>query len=203
MKKIESDYLKLYGDIPRDDSKRFGELLNSLNLTRASREKIFPEIRRIQNIKWKHHVFTIYLLPKGTPRPRRSRRSDTFYVIGARDNKEVFLNFLQHHDMDVVMTPCKFTCVSYLPIPKSMNNVDTILAELGFIVPLSNPDWDNLGKTYSDMIQDALILDDNLIIDGTSKKRYSIKPRIEIHIEYMEEFDCEYNEKKIRKRVKL
>ena len=203
MKKIESDYIKTWGDVPRDDVARFRDLLKSMNLSKIAREKIFPEIRRIQNIPWKHHVFTIYLLPKGTPRPRHSRKSETFYVIGARDNKEVFLNFLRHTDMEIVTTPCRFTCISYLPIPKSMNNVQTILAELGFIVPISKPDWDNLGKTYSDMIQDALILDDVLIIDGTSKKRYSTKPRIEVHIEYMAEFDSEYNEKKIRKRVEL
>ena len=81
-----------------------------------------------------------------------------------------------------------------------MNKVDTVLAELGWIRPITKPDWDNLGKTYSDMIQSTLLEDDSLIIEGTSKKYYSLKPRIEIHIEWADEHDCPYNYNKLRKK---
>ena len=74
---------------------------------------------------------------------------------------------------------------------------------MGLIYPINKPDWDNLGKTYSDMIQDYLIADDALIIKGTSEKFYSIKPRIEIEIEYMEDFDSTFNRNKMKERVKL
>ena len=103
----------------------------------------------------------------------------------------------------MITTPCKFTCRSYLPIPKSMSAIEKILAEMGLIRPITKPDWDNIGKTYSDMIQGMLLLDDSLIIEGVSKKYYSTKPRVEIYIEYMEKYDCLYNERKIRKKVKL
>ena len=98
-------------------------------------------------------------------------------------------------------TPCKFKCISYFPIPKSMNDVEKLAAELGFIRPISKPDWDNIGKTYSDAIQGSLLYDDSLIIEGVSKKFYSIKPRIELFIEYMSEHDSMFNFNKMRKKV--
>ena len=82
-----------------------------------------------------------------------------------------------------------------------MNSVNKILAELGFIRPISKPDWDNLAKAYCDMIQGYLLEDDALIIEGISKKYYSIKPRVEITIEWMESFDCKYNEDKIINKI--
>ena len=79
-----------------------------------------------------------------------------------------------------------------------MNNLEKVLAELGFIYPL-RPDFDNLIKTYTDMLKGTLLWDDSIIFEGTSKKYYSVKPRIEIRIEYMEDFDSDFNKKKIVK----
>ena len=47
------------------------------------------------------------------------------------------------------------------------------------------------------MIQNLLIYDDSLIVEGISKKFYSVKPRIEITLSYMEDFDSQFNKKKI------
>lgn len=203
MKKIESEYKKEYGNIPRDDFNRYLYLLNSLNLSRKSYREILPELKRIQNISWKKLEFTIYLLPKATPRPRHNSISHIFYVKGAKDNSEIFSKFMEKQNLPKIITPCKFFCTSYLPLPKSMRGKEKILAELGLIRPISKPDWDNVGKAYSDMIQGSLLYDDSLIIEGVSKKFYSVKPRIEIVIEYMESFDSLYNKNKLGKKVKL
>ena len=82
-----------------------------------------------------------------------------------------------------------------------MNAVEQVLAELGYIRPTSKPDFDNLAKTYSDMIQGILLDDDAYIIKGVSEKYYSVKPRIEIKLRYMKEFDSVYNKKKIERKV--
>ena len=81
-----------------------------------------------------------------------------------------------------------------------MSKVEMVLAEMGLIRPISKPDWDNIGKAYCDMIQGFLIYDDSLIIKGMSEKFYSIKPRIEITISYMEDFDSKFNKRKMLKR---
>ena len=81
-----------------------------------------------------------------------------------------------------------------------MNNAEKILAELGLIYPISKPDFDNLVKAYCDMIQGYILEDDSLVTEGYVKKRYSIKPRIEISIEYMEDYDSAFNRNKILKK---
>jgi Holliday junction resolvase RusA-like endonuclease len=156
-------------------------------------------MKRINSLKWKTISYTIYLIPKATPRPR-SGKNGIFYVKGASDNKKFFKNYVKDQDIPLIVTPTKFYCTSYLPIPKSMNSVEKILAEMGFIYPTSKPDWDNLAKAYCDMIQDLLLYDDSLVVEGSSKKRYSIKPRIEITIKYLEDFDAQFNKNKILKK---
>lgn len=201
MKKIESEYNEKYGDVPRGTIERLDYLLKNIKLSDKNRSLIFKKMRDVLDIKWNRVNFTIYLLPKATPRPRHNTRFNIYYVLGAKDNKDIFMKFMKNCDVNMITTPCKFTCISYLPIPSTMNPVEKILAELGLVRPITKPDWDNLGKTYSDMIQDSLIFDDYLIIEGTSKKYYSVKPRIEISIEYMDKYDSDFNENKIRKKV--
>ena len=198
MLKMEKEYLKEYGNVPRDSLERIDYLLKGSNLSKCKLH-VYDEINRINSIKWKKISYTIYLLPKATPRPR-SGKNGIFYVKGASDNKKFFQEFLKNQDISLITTPTKFFCRSYLPIPKSMNIVEKICAELGFIYPVSNPDWDNLGKAYCDMIQGSILYDDSLVIEGHSEKRYSIKPRIEIEIQYMEDYDSVFNKKKIIKK---
>lgn len=197
MLKIEKDYLNEYGEIPNDMCSRIDWLLDNVNLKRQ-KKTVTGEIDRILNIKWKHISYTIYLLPKATPRPR-SGKSGIFYVKGAKDNKKIFEDFMKDQTFDIITTPAKFDCTSYFPIPSSMNGVEKICAELGLIRPISKPDWDNVAKAYCDMCQGFLLYDDSLIVEGTSRKFYSIKPRIEIRISYMECPDSTYNKNKIKK----
>jgi hypothetical protein len=196
---IEKEYNKLYGDIPKYNNERIDYLLKDTNLKR-NKLKVYDEIQRINSIKWKKKSFTLYIIPKATPRPR-SGKNGIFYVKGASDNKKFFKEFIKDKELEIINTPCKIECISYLPISKSMNSVNKVLAELGFIRPISKPDWDNLAKAYCDMIQGYLLEDDALIIEGISKKYYSIKPRVEITIEWMESFDCKYNEDKIISKI--
>ena len=80
-----------------------------------------------------------------------------------------------------------------------MNKKEVILAELGVIKPPISKDWDNLGKTYSDMIQKWLLINDGLIVKGTTEKFWSLKPRVEIILDYLVDFDCKYNKNLITK----
>lgn len=197
MLKMEKEYNERYGDIPKDNLSRFDYLLSTVNLGRT-KNKFSDEVSRILNIEWKKINFTIYLLPKATPRPR-SGRNGIFYVKGAKDNKKYFQKFMEKQDIDIITTPTKFYCTSYFPIPNSMNAVEKVCAEMGLIRPTSKPDWDNVAKAYCDMCQGFLIYDDSLIVEGVSKKYYSVKPRIEISIEYMVDYDSAFNKKKILK----
>lgn len=201
MRKILAEYEAEYGAIPTNELTRIIDFLENHPLNRTKRT-IDDEINRIHSIPWKRVDFTLYMVPKASPRPRSNFKSRVFYVSGSKENKEIFASEFAHCDIPMIITPMKFSAKAYLPIPKSMPKVEQVLAELGFIRPTSKPDFDNLVKTYTDMIKATLIYDDALIIDGRLSKFYSWKPRIEITIEYMEEFDCEFNKNKMRKVVK-
>lgn len=198
MLKLEKDYNEKYGNIPKDSCGRFDYLLKTYR-PKKSNKKVFDEIKRIESIEWKTIRYTIYLLPKATPRPR-SGKNGIFYVKGAKDNKKIFEKFMKNQDIDIITTPTKFYCTSYFPIPESMSFVEKVCAELGFIRPTSKPDWDNVAKTYCDMCQGFLLYDDSLIVEGTSQKYYSVKPRIEIIISYMTDYDSNFNKRKITRK---
>ena len=201
MLKAQKDYLENYGDIPKDSYGRLDYILSQIKSNKSVKGKLIDRMQEIRNIPWETVEYIIYLVPKGTPRPRSTSFGNHFYVSGASDNKKIFQKFFKANpDLAMIKTPCKFHCISYMPIPKSMKISEQVLAELGYIRPIGKPDFDNLVKTYADMIQGTLLYDDALIIEGTSKKYYSVKPRIEIKIEYMKQHDSDFNRKKFEKK---
>ena len=50
---------------------------------------------------------------------------------------------------------------------------------------IKKPDFDNIAKKYSDMYNYNIWLDDSQVIDGEVHKYYSILPRVEIYLRYM------------------
>lgn len=198
-KKDIKEYHDKYGDVPNNLFERFNYVLDLLKPKIKDIEKVKKGIKKLLRARWIELDFIFYFLPKATPRAKYSGRTKVFYVKNAFDNNTIFKNFIEESDneYDIITTPCRFYCNIYMPIPNQMNIVEKILAELKLIGSVPRPDWDNLGKTYSDMIQKHLLLEDCLIIDGRVRKYYSFKPRIEIHLEYMEQYDCKFHKKKI------
>ncbi len=198
MLKDEREYKYNYGEVPKDFLERLSYILSTMDVKRFG-DKIFERVKYINNIKREKIDILIYLEPKSTPRPRNGR--GVFYVKGAADNRKRFKKFMDREQYPMITTPMIFNVKTYFKVPSSMSNMEKVLAELGFIRPISYPDWDNVGKTYSDMVQEQLILDDDLVIDGRVRKYYSFKPRVEIYIEYMTEHDSLFNERKVMKKL--
>ena len=196
----DKNYDKKYGMVPSDEEERIVDIFNRKIKNKKMLAKLMVRLEELQTIQWSKISFCIYTDPKATPRPRINSFTHTFYVKGAANNRKQFKQWMSTIDHPYICTPFKFQCDTYSATPSSMNSIETVLAEFGLIRPLSRPDWDNLGKTYSDMIHEGLILDDSLIIDGRVRKFYSVRPRVEIFIEYMDDFDSLYNEKKMKGR---
>ena len=74
---------------------------------------------------------------------------------------------------------------AFIKTPRSFNAKDTYLAELGCIRPICKPDFDNLEKKYSDMYNANIWIDDSLVIKAVVNKKYSILPRVEIRLRYL------------------
>lgn len=200
---LQKEYEKKYGDVPDTENEILKYLLRNTNMTEKRKETIEKLKVSIENISWKEVSYIFYIIPKATPRPRKGA-GNIFYVKGAKDNREFFKRFLEGNDKEFpkIHTPCEITIRCYFPTPSGMNINEQVLAEYGLIRPISKPDWDNVAKTYCDMIQDTVLDDDALIIDGTCKKFYSAKPRVELTIRYMEEFDSTFNYKKYLRKKK-
>lgn len=194
-------YAEKYRNIDSDLKKRIYEYIESHRFSSKDFEELDKDIDRILNIDKEIIKIVLDIIPEPTPRPRLNFRNGNFYVSNAKTNNEFFKVLVSKEELlqDKIYTPVTFTCNTYFPIPSGMNKKEVILAELGLIRPPITKDWDNLGKTYSDMIQKWLLINDGLITKGTSEKFWSLKPRVEITLEYLTEFDCKYNERLITK----
>ena len=190
----------LYTDVPNKNDERIDYLLNLLHFSQKELSLISSLYNKLINIKYTTYKFILYIEPEATPRPRYSKRFHTFYVAGSKDNGKFFKEIMKIlNDLPVIITPTKINIETYLPMPKNMTRIEKYFAELKLISAIGNPDWDNLAKTYCDMIQHGLLLNDNLIFSGKCEKYYSIKPRVEITISFADDFDCKYNKNKIEK----
>ena len=187
---IEEEYLLKYGDIPSDEEARLAYVLNKYNFTEKSLDKA---LCRLDNLEWKTVEFTLFLVPMPTPRPRYD--GNHFYVRGAARNKKMIKRFIERH---IIYTRCEIYIEAYLPTPTSlMSNAEIYLAEMKKIFPVGSADVDNLMKTYMDMIQGHLLLNDNIVTLGHLEKFYSVKPRLVIFIRYQDGFDSHFNEKRM------
>lgn len=194
-------YAEKYRNIDSDLKKRIYEYIESHRFSSKDFEELDKDIDRILNINKEIIKIVLDIIPEPTPRPRLNFRNGNFYVSNAKTNNEFFKVLVSKEELlqDKIYTPVTFTCNTYFPIPSGMNKKEVILAELRLIRPPITKDWDNLGKTYSDMVQKWLLINDGLITKGTSEKFWSLKPRVEITLEYLTEFDCKYNERLITK----
>lgn len=188
----EEEYLLKYGDLPSDTEGLLSYILEKYPFSQKSFDRVMD---RIDHIQWKTVEFVLYLVPKPAPRPRSD--GTHFYVKGAAENRKIIKHYIERF---IVYTRCEITIEAYLPTPTSQfSNAEIYAAEKKLIWPVGICDVDNLMKTYLDMIQGHLLLNDNLVTFAYLEKYYSIKPRIEIKIRYQDGFDCRLNERRVKK----
>ena len=188
----EEEYTTLYSHLPdtREELVKIFESTKKLNW-----DKIHEMENHIKNIPWESLQIVLPVIPKATPRPRYSKMTKKFYVKGAQKTKKMIKKRLAC--LNLICTRVEFDLEVYLKTPSGMSLSEAYLAEKGLILPITKPDFDNVAKTYSDALQDVLLLNDNIINPGSIKKFYSIKPRVIINIRYQTDFDSEFNKRKI------
>ena len=166
-----------------------------------------------------YYDFNVVLneIPEGTPRPRfRITRGNygsaaanfpgfirVYSLTGKED--QVFMQRLIGDDLiqldRLISTACNIDICTFTETPKNFNKADKVLSEIGLIRPLQKPDWDNIEKKYSDMFNSNIWLDDTLVIDGSIHKYYSVLPRVEIRIKYLNMVYNKYQYDKILPRI--
>ena len=200
LKKNKELYRDKYKGLDDDTIIRIQKFMIGAKFTDKDMKKFSKEISGISNLEKETVKIVLNIIPESTPRPRYSSVGHNFYVKNASSNNKFMKVLVDKEEalQGYITVPCEFVCRMYFPIPSDMNRVDTLLAEMGYIRPPIQKDWDNLGKTYSDMVQKWLLLNDSLIVKGTSEKYWSLKPRVEIEITYTMGPDCKYNDRKIK-----
>lgn len=192
-------YNEKYGAIPLEKDEILEYLKDALQLKEKDFLKIQKDNEHAAQIPWRVLKIILPIVPNPSPRPRYSSKTGSFYVMGASENKKILKKFI-NEKYKIIYTQTYFSVRTFIPTPiSSMSRVEVYRAEMQTITPTTNPDWDNLGKTYSDMVQKILITNDNIISKGLVEKFYSVKPRVEIMIKYQRGFDSRYNERRILK----
>lgn len=203
-KQKAEEYEEKYSHIPRDYNERLSYLYNTLHLNPITNAAIIDKRDAMLNtLQYTELKIILYEDPEGSPRPRFrlvNRRNlanqalanpnfvHVYSITGASDQR-FMKKLLTENDFfgiqQLIYTPCDICIDTFKATPSSFNKIDTVLAEIGLINPITKPDWDNCGKKYSDMFNSNVWLDDNLVINGTVRKFYSILPRVEITLNYL------------------
>lgn len=203
-KQKHNDYINRYSGIPVDYEERLEWMVDYYKLSSNKMNEIInARSNTIDNLHYIEFVVQILLeLPEGAERPRfrivtranasQYARSDPFVHIYTPNAQEDYKYMKNITDEELIVydglinTPCIIEYNAYFPTPSSFSITDIFLAEIGLKRPnISKPDWDNIGKKYCDMYNHNIWLDDAMVITGTVNKFYSILPRVEIYLKYL------------------
>lgn len=187
----DTAYKQKYGKIPDDPLERIQYILGRKSSNEKFNADIQKTARQIKRIKRHRVSFTLWKVIKPSARPRATMRAGyvQMYVPNAKAAGKWFEEYFKESNLPTIHTPCSLDINVYEQTPKSFSIKQTVLAELGILRPWKRTgDFDNYAKTIADMLQHGMLSDDCLIISSHVELMYSIKPRCEITIEYMDDF---------------
>lgn len=196
------EYNAKYNHIPKNYLDRLSWLYREENFTKEDIDALMEYVDELAEVEWAEVTYIFYMDPHPSPRPRLNPNTFTFYVGGAYYNKNIFDKFMELHSENevVISTPCIMSTKTYTKTPSAMSKIEKMAAELEMIHNPNAPDWDNLGKSYCDMVQGALVSNDSIAVKGEVEKFYSILPRVEVNVRFMKKYDCRFNKSAIEKR---
>ena len=203
-KQKHNEYVAKYGDIPIGYAERLEYLYDKLRITDQQAFSIMMKRNAmVADLQFFDTQIILFEVPEGSPRPRfrlinRNNISNMamanpnfvhVYSLTGQEDNAFMKRLMTQEDFtmidQMICTPCIVDINLFFKTPSCYNREDTILAEIGIHRPITKPDWDNAGKKYSDMFNANIWLDDTLVIDGAVHKYYSILPRVEIRLRYL------------------
>ena len=208
-----------YGGIPIDYEERLAWMYDTFHITENTANQILDARNQMFYFMY-YKLFRIILFeePEGTPRPRfrlinRQNFANTainngsfvhVYSINAHEDN-VFMKRLMNEEIyelqDLIYQPCNVRYNVFFKTPSYYNTEQKILAEIGLDRPINKPDWDNIGKKYSDMYNGNVWVDDRCVVSGTVNQFYSILPRIEINLNFLNCLYYKHQAKSMQKRT--
>lgn len=196
-------------------------MYDKYHITKAKAEEILrAKYNILSSLYYSDDILVVlYEEPEGSPRPRARyvnksnltsyAKSDPGYIqvyslTGASDRK-FMKRLIDDNDLmkldHLICTPCDVEYNTFSKTPSSYNTINTFLSEVGIIRPVSKPDFDNMEKKYADMYNGNVWIDDALVQDAAIHKYYSILPRVEIRLKFLNLLYTKYQYEQIIKRV--
>ena len=200
---------------------RLSWMYDKYHITQAKADQIIrAKYNMLSSLYYSDDILVVlYEEPEGSPRPRARyvnkknltsyAKSDPGYIqvysiTGASDRK-FMKRLINDEDLmkldHLICTPCDVEYTTFSKTPSSYNTITTFLAEIGIVRPVSKPDFDNMEKKYADMYNGNVWIDDALVQDSALHKYYSILPRVEIRLKFLNLLYTKYQYEQIVKRV--
>lgn len=216
----EVEYENKFSHIPIDFKERLSWLYDTLNISDTQAYEILQQRdQMLAQLRYIDTMIILFEIPEGSPRPRfrivnRQNLSNMaisnpsfvhVYSLTGKEDNMFMKRLMSKEEFDaldqIICTPCTVDISMYFKTPSYFNKNQIILAEIGLERPITKPDWDNGGKKYSDMFNANVWLDDTLVIDGYVHKFYSVLPRVEIKIRYLNMLYNQHQYRSIVNRV--
>jgi len=153
-------------------------------------EEVIEEVKRINSKSFNKIEFTIKMQPKAAKRPRATGAGGyvRIYDPDEAEKKELKEKIRKkvNSKLKLISTPTIINIDYYKRTLKSFTKTEAALAELKILRPTTRPDIDNYDKFFLDSAHDVLWDDDGCVVETNSRKYYSINPRVEVEIYYLE-----------------
>lgn len=199
----QTEYDEKYAEVPRDYNERIAWMIEKFNISPRMMDQIIEKKRAMEyNLQYYDYMVVEYSYCHSKPRPRYRLAGIRNYMDAAKINSSFIhvyspnaaedfksMHRLIGDELDqlhlFIQTPCTIMINVYEQTPNSFSIPDKFLAEYGLIPSISMNDYDNYLKATSDRLNTNLWLDDSLVVSGTVNKYYSMLPRQEIFIRYL------------------
>lgn len=164
----------------------------------AKKLQVIQDHREYETIR-----ITMYEYPMKTERPRAALGH--IYSPNAKENHDYFEKAYRKvcKTLRLINTPAEILIDAYLEMPAQVKPDEVILFEAKVLDIVDMPDYDNIGKCYTDILKNVLVTDDDIFHIGTIRKYYSVMPRVEITITYLKCHESDYIYKKIKSRKSI
>ena len=200
---LEEEYQAKFGDIPTDYNARLNYMIDKYHVSPKQMDQIIEKKRNMLfNMAFFDYMILDLSLPRIKPRPRTRIIHRKNYMDVAAANPMMVHVYSPHARDEMnsmhrligdelealhlfIQTPCTIVLNCYEKTPEAFTVTDKFLCELGILPSISHNDGDNYLKCASDRLNTNLWLDDSLVISATVNKFYSILPREEIYVKYL------------------
>jgi len=149
----------------------------------------------------------MYEYPMKTERPRVSSFGSFSHIYSpnAAANHSYFEKAIRTlvSELRLINTPAEIEVNAFIEMPAQVKPDEVILFEARAIPIIGGPDADNIFKCYTDIMNEVILTDDDVVWSAHVNKYYSVLPRVEITITYPKSHESDYIYNKVIKRKRI